>query len=102
MGLSRRALLTLDFERPPEAIERLMRVRRIAMACGVEMALPEEAAGQVPAARAALDEADRIEALLSVFRASSELTRINQEGAAGAGGVDPEVIALLERTRVIH
>src|SRR5262249_8226414 len=68
----------------------------------VEIALPEDAALHVPAARAALDEADRVEALLSVFRASSELTRINHEGVGGAADVDAEVLALLERCRVLH
>src|SRR5262245_15903353 len=67
------------------------------MACRVEVALTPADADAVPAARAALDEADRVEALLSVFRESSELSRVNREAAAAAAGVQPEVYALLRR-----
>ena len=102
MSLSRRALFTLEFERPPDAIDRLVRVHRTAMACRVEIALPEEDTTDVAAARAALDEADRVEALLSIYRDSSELSRVNREGAAGAEGVDPEVVALLEACERRH
>jgi FAD:protein FMN transferase len=102
MTLSRRALFTLDFERPPQAIDRLVRVHRTAMACRVEIALPEEGIACVAAARAALNEADRVEALLTIFRQSSEVSRVNAAGAAGAADVDPEVIALLQRCRTLH
>src|SRR5689334_5648550 len=102
MALSRRALFTLDFERPPFAIDRLVRVHRTAMACRVEIAMPEEHTACVAAARAALDEADRVEALLSIFRDSSEVSRLNREGAGAAAGVDAEVIELIERCRRIH
>lgn len=102
MTLSRRALFTLDFERPPQAIDRLVRVHRTAMACRVEIALPEEDIGCVAAARAALNEADRVEALLTIFRNSSEVSRINLAGAIGVADVDAEVTALLQRCRAIH
>jgi FAD:protein FMN transferase len=108
MTLSRRALFTLDFERPPQALDRLVRVHRTAMACRVEIALPEEDTSFVAAARAALDEADRVEALLTIYREASEVSRINREAAgeaAGAGraeGVDGEVIALIQKCRALH
>jgi len=102
MTLSRRSLFTLDFDRPPQSIERLIRVHRTAMACRVEAAFHEDDSRHVPAAREALDEADRVESLLTVFRDSSELSRVNRQGAAGAAGVDAEVFALLQRCVSLH
>lgn len=72
------------------------------MACRVEVALHEGDARHLAAAREALDEADRVEALLTVFRDSSELSRVNREGAAGAAGVDGEVFELLQRAARLH
>jgi FAD:protein FMN transferase len=95
--LSRRALFSLDFDRAPAARPELLRVHRTAMACRVEVALDERDRDGVPAARAALDEADRVEALLTVFRETSELSRVNREAAERAAAVDPEVYGLLRR-----
>jgi hypothetical protein len=81
MTIRRRALFTLDFDRPPASIDRLVRVHRTAMACRVEVALHERDARHVAAAREAFDEADRVEALLTVFRDSSELSRVNSARA---------------------
>lgn len=100
--ISRRSLFKLDFERPRRPANRLVRVHRTAMACRVEVALAEQDARLVSAARAALNEADRVEALLTVFRDSSELSRINREAADGAAGVDDEVFALLQQCREFH
>src|SRR5690348_10145141 len=55
-----------------------IRVYRAAMACRFEVTLAGEDARHVPAARDALREADRLEASLSVFRETSDLTRINR------------------------
>ena len=102
--ISRRALFSLDFERPPRADAALVRVHRTAMACRVEVAMAEQDAGHVTAARAALNEADRIEALLTVFRDTSELARINQEAAlpGGAAAIDADVYALLRKCVQLH
>jgi thiamine biosynthesis lipoprotein len=43
------------------------------------------------------DEVDRVEQLLSNYRDSSELSRINREGAAGAVTTDPEMMSFLEQ-----
>ena len=100
--ITRRALFSLDFDRPPHAAGALLRVHRTAMACRVEVALAEEDGRDVAAARAALDEADRVERLLTVFRESSEVSRINREASGGAAAVDAEVYALLSRCRHLH
>jgi thiamine biosynthesis lipoprotein len=54
----------------------------------------EAQANQV--ARDCFDEVDRIEALLSNYRPSSELSRISREGADGSVTTDPETFAFLE------
>jgi thiamine biosynthesis lipoprotein len=72
------------------------------MACRVEVVLPDEDAGFVPAAREALDEADRLEAMLSVFREASDLSRVNREAARGPVAVPSELFAILQRSRELH
>jgi thiamine biosynthesis lipoprotein len=72
------------------------------MACRFEITLAGEDARHVPAARDALREADRLEASLSVFRDTSDLTRINRHAPLGPVGVDPELFALLARCRELH
>ncbi len=79
-----------------------LRVYRAAMACRFEITLAGEDARHVPAARDALREADRLEASLSVFRDTSDLTRINRHAALEPVGIDPELFALLARCRELH
>jgi len=101
--ITRRALFTLDFDRPRPAPETWLRVHRTAMACRVEVTLAPEDAGHVGAATESLNEADRVESLLTVFRDSSELSRINREAApGGCAAVDDEVHALLQRCVELH
>jgi thiamine biosynthesis lipoprotein len=79
-----------------------VRVHRRAMACRFEVTLPEEDARHVPAAREALDEVDRVEQVLTVFRDSSEVSRANREASAGPVAVSETLFALLERCRLLH
>ena len=72
------------------------------MACRFEVALPEEDARHVDAALEALDEADRLEAALTVFRDTSELSRINREAAAAPARASEELFALLTRCQMLH
>jgi len=75
------------------------------MACRFEVTLVAEDAMHVDDARAALDEADRVEALLTVFRPESELSRVNQRAADGSPAVDDvdeELWALLVRAGRLH
>ena len=74
-----------------------LRASRQAMACRFEITLASEDAAWLPAARAALDEVDRLEARLSVFRDSSLISRINRLGSAASVAADAETIALLEQ-----
>ncbi len=72
------------------------------MACRFEITLSGEDARHVHLARAALDEADRLEAALTVFNDSSDLMQINRHAAAGPVAVDAELFALLDRCRTLH
>jgi len=72
------------------------------MACRFEVALPEEGARHVDAALAALDEADRLEAALTVFRDTSELSRINREAAAAPARASEDLFALMTRCQTLH
>jgi thiamine biosynthesis lipoprotein len=56
----------------------LLRVARRAMATTFEVVLPFGTPDGLAAAEAALDEIDRIEAQLTVYRETSEVTRLNQ------------------------
>jgi thiamine biosynthesis lipoprotein len=72
------------------------------MACRFEILLDGEDASGVEAARDALDEADRIEAALTVFRETSEISRLNRTAADGAARVDQEIFALLRTCARLH
>jgi thiamine biosynthesis lipoprotein len=64
--------------------------------------LADEDARHVEAARAALDEADRVEGVLTVFRDSSEVAALNRRAAEGPVAVGGLLFALLERCRALH
>jgi thiamine biosynthesis lipoprotein len=98
-GVSRRGLLSLGRARPaqPAADGHWIRVFRRAMACRFEVTLPGDRAADIAAARASLEEADRLEAALSIFRPTSELSLLNQLGATSARALSDELFALLAR-----
>jgi thiamine biosynthesis lipoprotein len=56
----------------------------------------------VPAVRAALDQVDALEAVLTLFRESSELVRVNREAAAGPVPVSPVLLSVLSRSAELH
>jgi thiamine biosynthesis lipoprotein len=96
-GVSRRGLLGLNRARrdTSAASGHWIRVFRRAMACRFEITLPGERASDVSAARSALAEAERLEEALSIFRATSELSRLNQMGATRPVRVSEELCDLL-------
>jgi thiamine biosynthesis lipoprotein len=65
------------------------------MACRVEITLPVEDAAFVPAAQTALDEIDRLEDTLSVFRTMSAISELNRRAASEPVFVSREVTDLL-------
>jgi FAD:protein FMN transferase len=72
------------------------------MACRFEITLGAEHAVWVPAARAALDEVDRLEDLLSVFRATSAICDVNHRAASEPVEVDVHLFDLLQQCAVLH
>jgi hypothetical protein len=89
----------------PSASERgghWIRVHRPAMACLFEVTLGSEEARFVPEARAALDEVDALESVLTVFSESSELAQVNRDAASGPVTVSAGLIELLGLCRDLH
>ena len=102
-ALTRRNFLSFDFgDRHIPGSDHWIRVHRIAIACRFEVMLSEEDAGDMTAARAALDEADEVEAVLTVFRDTSEVSDLNRRGAHEAVAVSPALFALLARSAALH
>ena len=73
----------------------LLRVSRRAMATTFEIALPHAGAESLAAAEAALDLVDELEELLTVYRDSSEVSRLNRRAPHGWAEAEPRVFELL-------
>ena len=99
--LSRRSFLTRRPEPPPHPADFLVRVHRRIMACRLEVVLPGEHASLLPLASAALDEGDRLEDVMTIFRESSELSRVNRDGHADPVPVSEELWSVLDLARVL-
>jgi thiamine biosynthesis lipoprotein len=72
-----------------------LHVSRMAMACRFEVTLPPSEPAAVPVASEALDEIDSLEAQLSTFRESSEVSYVNRNAAAGPVRVSSTLFNLL-------
>jgi FAD:protein FMN transferase len=101
-ALSRRRFLAFDFRDRRAPGDHWIRVHRTAMACRFDVTLSSDDAGHVPEARAALDEADRIEAVLTVFRDFSVIADVNRRAAIEDVTVDEALFSLLARCRELH
>ena len=76
-----------------------LRAARRLMGTRVEVFLPgEDEFRLLAAAEEALDEVERVEAQLSVYRVESELSGINAYAAAGPVRVEPRLFRLLEQS----
>jgi FAD:protein FMN transferase len=99
-GLSRRALLSVSWGAGEDGgAAHYIRVHRRAMACRFQVTLPGDHADDIAAARDVLEEADRLEELLSVFRESSAISQINRAAGADVVAITDEVFELLTRCR---
>jgi thiamine biosynthesis lipoprotein len=101
-GLTRRAFFRAPRASQPTAADYLVRVHREVMACRFEVVIPGEAGEQIPHAQAALDEADRLEQLMTIFRESSELSRINAAAHERPVPAGPELFGLLDACASLH
>jgi FAD:protein FMN transferase len=93
--LSRRELLKFSANRKPSPEGYWLRLSRSAMACRFEAILPSSDHDGVIRARDALAEADRLEALLTIFKDASEVSFINRFAATRPVKVEPSLFDLL-------
>jgi FAD:protein FMN transferase len=91
----RREILKLTPWQADTAAAYWLHISRMAMACRFEITLPVSEQAGVKVASAVLSVAERLEQQLSVFRADSQVTLINQTAAAQAVSVEPALFALL-------
>lgn len=100
--LTRRNFLSFDFGDRTRPGDHWIRVHRMAMACRFEVMLSDEDAGDMTAARAALDEADDLEAVLTVYRDTSDVADVNRRAAAEPVTVVPALFDLLSRSADLY
>ena len=92
---TRRDFLTLTTGAREPGSDYWIRIARRAMACRFEITLASEDAAWIVAVRAALNEVDRIEDALTVFRDTSTISSINRTAAAEPVRVNDDVFSLL-------
>jgi len=105
--LNRRQLLAFRDIAPSDGESGLetdcwLTVSRVAMACRFEVNIDSRGWQAVKAAGECLDEVDRLESILSIFRPRSELSRLNREAATRPVLVGPELLELLEMCKLLH
>lgn len=93
--LKRRAFLTFSPIRLATSTGYWQHISRSAMACRFEVTLPLDDPAGVSVARQALDEVERLEAQLTIFRENSEVSFINQQAAYGPTRVEERLFSLL-------
>src|SRR6185295_12269718 len=81
MATTRRSFLNLLSRTEPRKYDCWLHVNRTAMACRFEVTLPAAEETGVAVATEALDEVDRLEAQLTVFRDNSEVSHVNAHAA---------------------
>jgi len=88
---SKLRLLLADYLDP-----RLICCRRRAMACDFEFRVPDSCRSLVGSVQRALDLVDQLEEQMSVFRESSEITRINRQAHARPIEIESRLFGLLQ------
>ena len=101
-GLTRRNFLSFDFGDRSHDPDHWVRIHRLAMACRFEVMLSSDDAGDMAAARSALDEADDLEALLTIFRETSAVSHVNRRAALEHVTVGKTLLDLLTRSADFH
>jgi thiamine biosynthesis lipoprotein len=100
--LNRRQFLSFASTPGPSPTGYWIHVSREAMACRFEVTLPATEHGGIPAARRTLDEIERLEAQLTVYRDSSEVSYINRNAGETAVAVEPSLFELLLLSQQLH
>jgi len=94
-ALSRRSFLNFIEGNKPEPAGWWLHLNRTAMACRFEVTLPMSDRPGVAVATEALNQIDRLEDQLTVFRESSEVSRINRHAAIEAVHVEDSLFELI-------
>ena len=105
--LNRRQLLSLESawlsdRRPERAADYWIRISRNAMACRFEVIVASEGDHGILAAQECLDEVDRLECILSIFRPASEAGLLNREADVHPVSVGAELFELLQFCERMH
>jgi thiamine biosynthesis lipoprotein len=100
--LTRRSFLNFIEGQQSQTEPWWLHVNRTAMACRFEVTLPMADRAGVAVATDALNQIDRLEAQLSVFRESSEVSRINRQAATEAIRVEDSLFDLLALCKRLH
>ena len=95
MNHTRRNFLNLLAQSEPRAASYWLHVNRTAMACRFEVTMRQSEETGIAAATEALDEIDRLESRLTVFRETSEVSVVNSEAAKRSIEVSQELFDLL-------
>ena len=95
MRHNRRSFLNLLARSEPRTLNYWLHVNRTAMACRFEVTMRQSEEVGIAAATEALDEIDRLESRLTVFRDSSEVSFVNSEAAKTSVEVSSELFDLL-------
>ena len=100
-SLTRRTFLNFNAKKP-EPTGFWLHVNRTAMACRFEVTLPIGDRAGITVATSALDQIDKLEAQLSVFKESSEVSFINREAATRAVPVEHSLFDLLSLCKSLY
>jgi thiamine biosynthesis lipoprotein len=99
---NRRSFLNFVRQGTPAVDKCWLHINRTAMACKFEVTLPMSEETGVAVASDALDEIDRLESQLTVFRDTSEVSLVNQQAAFGPVAVEPSLFELLQRSQDLY
>ena len=102
MRQNRRNFLNLLARSEPRAASYWLHVNRTAMACRFEVTMRQSEETGIAAATEALDEIDRLESRLTVFRKTSEVSVVNSEAAKRSIEVSQELFDLLTLCQRLH
>ncbi len=94
--LKRRDFLNVVPRTPAPPEDYWLHVNRPAMACRFEVTLPPRERAGVAVAREALDEIDKLEDQLTIFRENSDVSLINRRAASAPVAVDSSLFTLLQ------
>ena len=102
MPYNRRNFLNLLARVEPRADDCWLHVSRTAMACRFEVTLPRSEEHGIAVATEALDEVDRLEAQLTVFRESSEVSYVNAHAGNQAVNISQSLFDLLSLCKRLY